>query len=253
MAADFNFGEFSVKFKQTFGDEGVDMRELLIKKSVMKPADFFDNMQQNMQKVASTITPTRELGTVGEFAELFRELDTYPNNLQRVPKKRELQRTNSSILKGNESTDQASPHVSTSNVSLNNISRHVEQRTASEVYKDFRKFQENLRQLKGKVSAQEKPQAALAAMLSQLHNFVQQLEKLMPCELDAPDAFTESEQANLLAIAANMEQLNFLHDNKLSLSQLANPRDSDAAFARLETLVDVLNYTLRQISCYNSI
>ncbi|XP_034481152.1 augmin complex subunit msd5 [Drosophila innubila] len=245
----FDFSEFSSEFDKNFKENAINLKELCITRSIVKPADFFKNLQQHMQDEASQTTPTKKLGTVAEYAELFKVLDTYPSNLQRISKKRELQRANSTILKGNDTTTQDQTTINTSSPSLSlNITRQEDERTAAEVYTDFKNFQQKLRNVYEETAALKNRQSEYMGMINQLQNFTQQLEKLMPGQREAPDAFTASEEANLVGIAENLKQLNYMRTN--SLSKVANPRET--AVARLEILVDILTYTLLQISCYNN-
>lgn len=244
----FNFGEFSSNFDKNFKENAINLKELCITRSVMKPANFFKNLQQHMQDEAAQTTPTKKLGTVAEYAELFKLLDTYSSNLQRVNKKRELQRVNSTILKGNDTTqDQSTINTSSPSLSFNNT-RPEDERTAAEVYTDFKKFQQKLRNVYEDAAALNKLQSEYIGMITHLQHFTQQLEKLMPCEREAPDAFTASEEATLAGIAENLKQLNFMRSN--CASKVINP--GETTIARLEIIVDVLNYTLFQISCYNN-
>lgn len=245
-----DFSEFSSKFSKSFKENAINLKELCITRSIVKPEDFFKNLQKHMQDEARQTTPTKKLGTVPEYAELFKVLDTRPSNLQRVTsKKRELQRAHSTILKGNDSTQDQTTINNTScpSLSLNNT-RQEDERTAAEVYTDFKKFQQKLRSVYEEAAALNEIQSEYMGTITQLQNFTQQLEKLMPCDREAPDAFTASEEASLVGIAENLKQLNHLRSD--CLAKVANPRET--AVARLEVLVDVLTYTLVQISCYNN-
>ncbi|KAL7734013.1 hypothetical protein ACLKA6_011702 [Drosophila palustris] len=244
-----DFSEFSLKFSKNFKENAINLKELCITRSIVKPADFFKNLQKHMQDEASQTTPTKKLGTVAEYAELFKVLDTRPSNLQRVTtKKRELQRANSTILKGNDTTqDQTTINTSSPSLSLNNT-RQEDERTAAEVYTDFKKFQQKLKSVYEEATALNKIQSEYMGMITQLQNFTQQLEKLMPCDREAPNAFTASEEAYLVGIAENLKQLNYMRSD--CMAKVANPRETSVA--RLEVLVDVLTYTLLQISCYNN-
>ncbi|KAH8371050.1 hypothetical protein KR093_006008 [Drosophila rubida] len=242
--ATFNFQEFTRKFYENFKQHDINLKELCITRSVMKTSEFFESMQQQMQEEAAQTTPTKQLGTVAEYAELFKVLDTYPSNLQRstTNKKRELQRVNSSTLKVSDEQSTIN-NSSVSSTTLNNT-RPEDGRKAAEVYGDFKKFQQKLRTIYEEAAALNKGQAAHLQSITQLQQFAQQVEQLLPCEREAPDAFTTSEEAILVGIAENLKQLNDLRSQ--SLVQVASSNDS--ALARLEILVEVLSYTLMQIT-----
>lgn len=247
--ADFDFGKFCTKYRENFPNEP-DLKQLVITRSVMKLGDFYKSLQENLQDEAAQTTPTKNLGTLTDYAELFKVLDTYPSNLQRVPKKREFQRANSSTLKINDTLqDQTAANTSSPSVALSNTLQNDVGPTPAEVYNDFQKLKQKLKKVHEQSAALKKEKSQYLAKVEQLQQFTQQLEKLMPCEREIPDAFTASEEANLLSIAENMKQLNYLRTH--SLSNAADLRDPNAA-ARLEILVDVLNYTLMQITCYNN-
>ncbi|XP_034658472.1 augmin complex subunit msd5 [Drosophila subobscura] len=213
------------------------LKDLCVTKSVMKPKVFFDSLPKMLEEEASTTTPTKDLGTVAEYAELFKVLDEYPSNLQKNPKKRELQRS--------ATLDQLELCES--------MKRLEEQRSAVEVYNEFKGFQKKLAKAYDEAAELEKAESVYAKKLAQLQTFAQQIEKLMPTEGEAPpDAFTADEEQKLLEIAKNMEELNYLRSNSL---QLPNPSDIVAGgslVARLEMFVDVLTFTLMQISSYTA-
>ncbi|EDV96405.1 GH16229 [Drosophila grimshawi] len=210
----------------------------------MKPAGFLKNLEEHMMPKVTMTSPKRELGTVEEYAGLFKAFDTYPTNLQPTTKKRELQRTNSIILKGNDATQDQSA-MSNSSVSLASmVTRLGEQPSITKIFSDFKKFQQKLRQLQDEATPLANTQLMYLSKIAQLETFAQQLEKLMPNEREAPDAFTADEENTLTTIVENMKQLNFLRGH--SLPQV------DPAAPRIEALVDVLNYTLMQITCYNN-
>ncbi|KAH8415671.1 hypothetical protein KR222_008133 [Zaprionus bogoriensis] len=243
--SNINFGKFSAAIQEHFDDK-IDLKQLCITRSVMNLADFSKSLQQNLQEEGAQRTPTKKLGTVAEYADLFKVLDTYPSNLQRVTKKRDLQRANSSTLKSNDTLqDQTVGNLSSPSMTLSSTLPHQGGMTAAEALNDFNKFKQKLRQVYEEQAALRKEQSAYLAKIAQLQQFAQQLEKLMPGMRVSPDAFTASEQANLMAIAENMQQLNYMRDN--SLSSAFDARDTSSA-ARLELLVDVLNYTLKQIT-----
>ncbi|XP_017958140.1 augmin complex subunit msd5 [Drosophila navojoa] len=244
MDENFNFSVFSSKCNEYVQQHPINLKELCITKSVIKTNDFFKSVEAEEAEMAPALS-NKELGTMDEYAELFKVFDTYPTNLQRLPKKRDLQRTNSAILKGNDTIlDQTA--INSSNVSLAPICNRLDdQPSAAKVYSDYKKFQQKLRQAYNEAASLEKEQTKWLAKIAQLEMFVQQLAKLMPCEREAPDAFTAEEQSKLATIAENMMELNYLRAN--SLTQLVNPMDTTG---RQDTFVDVLNYALMQINSF---
>jgi len=252
MENNVDFSRISSKLYQKYAQHVRNLKDVCVSKTVMKPGAFFDSLQQMMEEEAAATTPAKDMGSVSDYAELFRTLEEYPANLQRMPKKRELQRTNSMFLRGaGAAEDSVAMAMNTSNVSLS-LTRLEEQRSAVDVYNDFKAFQRKLAKIYDEAAALDTTDSIYKQKLSQLHGFAQQLEKLMPTGGESPpDAFTSEEQETLLAIASNMEQLNYLRSNSL---QLPNPNEilaNGSLAARLEMFVEVLTYTLLQISSYN--
>ncbi|XP_016993187.3 augmin complex subunit msd5 [Drosophila takahashii] len=253
MENSVDFSRISSKLYQKYPQHVRNLKDVCVSKTVMKPGAFFDSLQQMMEEEAAATTPAKEMGSVAEYAELFRTLEDYPANLQRMPKKRELQRTNSTILRGGGGAEDSSVAMAmnSSNVSLS-LTRLEEHRSAVDVYNDFKAFQRKLAKIYDEAAALDTTESIYKQKLSQLHGFAQQLEKLMPSGAESPpDAFTPEEQEKLMTIAENMEQLNYLRSNSL---QLPNPSEilaNGSLAARLEMFVEVLTYTLLQISSYN--
>ncbi|XP_037720419.1 augmin complex subunit msd5 [Drosophila subpulchrella] len=252
MENNVDFSRISSKLYQKYAQHVKNLKDVCVSKTVMKPGAFFDNLKQMMEEEAAVTTPAKDMGSVADYAELFTTLEEYPANLQRMPKKRELQRTNSTFLRGaGAAEDSVAMAMNTSNVSLS-LTRLEEQRSSVDVYNDFKAFQRKLAKIYDEAAALDTTDSIYKQKLSQLHGFAQQLEKLMPTGGESPpDAFTSEEQETLLAIAANMEQLNYLRSNSL---QLPNPNEilaNGSVAARLEMFVEVLTYTLLQISSYN--
>ncbi|XP_034111458.1 augmin complex subunit msd5 [Drosophila albomicans] len=247
--AEFDFNEFTTKFHKHFKQSDINLKELCITRSVMKMGDAFKSLQQQMQEEVAQTTPTKQLSSVAEYAELFKVLDTYPSNLQRATttqKKREMQRSNSSTLKVNDTQDQSSINNSTAASTTLNNTRPEDERKAAEVYADFKKFQHKLRAVYEEAAALKQAQTAHMNSIAQLQQFAQQLEKLLPsCEREATDAFTASEEASLEAIAENLKQLNYMRSQG-QLAQVTNCNES--ALARVEILVEVLSYTLMKMT-----
>uniref|UniRef100_A0A6P4FF05 Uncharacterized protein LOC108048139 n=1 Tax=Drosophila rhopaloa TaxID=1041015 RepID=A0A6P4FF05_DRORH len=249
MEANVDFSRISSKLYKKYPQHVKNLKDVCVSKTVMKPGEFFDSLQQMMEEEAATTTPSKDLSSVAEYAELFKTLEEYPANLQKVPKKRELQRTNSTILRGPD--ESVATAINTSNVSLS-LTRLEEQRSAVDVYNDFKAFQRKLAKIYDEATALDTTESIYKQKLVQLHGFAQQLEKLMPTDGESPpDAFTLEQQRTLQTIAANMEQLNYLRSNSL---QLPNPTEilaNGSLAARLEMFVEVLTYTLLEISSYN--
>ncbi|XP_017063562.1 augmin complex subunit msd5 [Drosophila eugracilis] len=247
MEANVDFSRISAKLYQKYAQHVRNLKDVCVSKTVMKPGAFFDSLQQMMEEEAAATTPPKDLGSVADYTELFKTLEEYPANLQKITKKRELQRTNSTILRG---VDESAA-INNSNVSLS-LTRLEEQRSAVDVYNDFKVFQRKLAKIYDEAAALDTTESIYKQKLTQLHGFAQQMEKLMPTGGESlPDAFTSEEQEKLLTIAANMEQLNYLRSNNL---QFPNPSEilaHGSPAARLEMLVEVLTYTLLQISSYN--
>ncbi|EDW69374.1 augmin complex subunit msd5 [Drosophila virilis] len=248
MDANFDYSAFTVKCNEYFDQHPINLRELCVTKSVIRANDFFKSLEENIEAETTPTSPGKVLGTVEEYAELFKVFETYPSNLQRQPKKRELHRAGSVIIKGTDAMqDQSAINTSSACLALS-MSRMEQESSAAQVYKDYKNFQQKLRQVFNEASALEGEQSVYLDKIAQLEIFAQQLEKLMPSQREAPDAFTAEEASKLNAIAENMKQLNYLRSH--SLSPVLNPMDTTVA--RLETLVEVLNYTLTQISCFST-
>ncbi|XP_017059908.1 augmin complex subunit msd5 [Drosophila ficusphila] len=249
METNVDFSQISAKLYQKYPQNVRNLKDVCVNKTVMKPGAFFDSLQKMMDEEAATTTPAKDLGSVAEYAELFKTLEEYPANLQRMPKKRELQRTNSTILRGADE----SVAINTSNVSLS-LTRLEEQRSAVDVYNDFKSFQRKLTKIYDEAASITSTESMYKQKLAQLHGFAQQLEKLMPSSNESPPgAFTLEEHKKLETIASNMEQLNYLRSNSL---QLPNPIEilaNGSLAARPEMFVEVLTYTLLQISSYNMV
>lgn len=246
MDENFNFTVFSAKCNKYIKENPINLRELCITKSVIKTNDFLKGVEAEEAEMAPAMS-NKELGTMDEYAELFKVFETYPTNLQRLPKKRDLQRTNSAIIKGTDAIQDQTAINSSSVTPALSCSRVDEQQSASKVFNDYKKFQQKLRQAYNEAASLEKEQSKWLAKIAQLEMFVQQLAKLMPREREVPNALTPEEQSKLAAIAENMKELNYLRAN--SLTQLADPVD---AAGRQDTFVDVLNYALMQISSFCS-
>ncbi|KAH8234946.1 hypothetical protein KR032_006249 [Drosophila birchii] len=255
MKTEVDFGTIAAKVYRNYGQHLKNLKDCCVAKTVMKPPAFFENLQLMLEEETATMTPPKDLGSVAEYAELFKTLEEYPTNLQKMPKKRgELQRANSTLLRSTETSTAAqadqSTAINTSNVSLS-MTRLEEQPSAVEVYKDFRAFQRKLEKIYEETAALDTMESVYKQKLAQIHGFAQQVEKLMPTGGDAPpDAFSADQQEKLLALAANMEELNYLCSNTLPLP---NPSELMANGARLEMFVDVLTYALMQISSYNMV
>ncbi|XP_030385768.1 augmin complex subunit msd5 [Scaptodrosophila lebanonensis] len=253
-----DFSVCAAKLNEKYLHHARSLKDICFTKSVMKPTVFFESLQEEMQTIASRNNKqeAKEQSTVEDYAELFKIFEEYPTNLQKAPKKRDLQRTNSSILKGPGAPDASSVDISTAgviNVSASLcLTRSDEQRSASEVYMDFKKFQQKLRRVYEEATSADKAQDAYLAKVGELRTFAQQLEKLMPAERDAQDAFTTEEEAMLTTIAENMQQLNYLRENSLYIQSPNEIATGGNTIARLESLIEVLTYTLMQIGCYNN-
>ncbi|XP_033158016.1 augmin complex subunit msd5 [Drosophila mauritiana] len=249
METNVDFSSISTKLYRKYAQHVRNLKDVCVSKTVMKPGAFFDSLQQMMEEEAAATTPPRDLSSVADYAELFKTLEEYPANLQKIHKKRDLQRTNSTLLRG--ADESVAMGINTSNVSLS-LTRLEEQRSAVDVYNDFKGFQRKLAKIYDEAAALDTTESIYKQKLTQLHGFAQQLEKLMPTGGESPpDAFTSEQQEKLLTIAANMEQLNYLRSNSL---QLPNPDEilaTGSLAARLEMFVEVLTYTLLQVSSYN--
>lgn len=255
MENEVDFSIVSSKLYRNYGQHVKNLKDCCVSKTVMKPPAFFDNLQRMLDEETATMTPPKDLGSVAEYAELFKTLEEYPANLQKMPKKRgELQRANSTLLRGAEaSTADQSAAINTSNISLS-MTRLEEQPSAVEVYKEFRAFQRKLEKIYDETAALDTTESIYKQKLVQLQGFAQQLEKLMPTGGDAPpDAFSADQQEKLLALAANMEQLNYLRSNSLPLPNPSELMANGSVAARLEMFVEVLTYALMQISSYNMV
>ncbi|KAH8255251.1 hypothetical protein KR038_007532 [Drosophila bunnanda] len=256
METKLDFGTIASKLYRNYGQHLKNLKDCCVSKTVMKPPAYFENLQLMLDEETAAMTPPNDLGSVAEYAELFKTLEEYPANLQKIPKKRgELQRANSTLLRGTEAStatqaDQSTA-INTSNISLS-MTRLEEQPSAVEVYKDFRAFQRKLEKIYEEIAALDTTESIYKKKLVQLNGFAQQLEKLMPTGGDAPpDAFSADQQEKLLALAANMEQLNYLRSNSLPLPNPSEIMANGSVAARLEMFVEVLTYALMQISSYN--
>ncbi|XP_043648963.1 augmin complex subunit msd5 [Drosophila teissieri] len=249
METNVDFSKISSKLYRKYAQHVRNLKDVCVSKTVMKPGAFFDSLQQMMDEEAAATTPPRDLTSVADYAELFKTLDEYPANLQKMPKKKELQRTNSTLLRG--ADESVAMGINTSNVSLS-LTRLEEQRSAVDVYNDFKGFQRKLAKIYDEAAALDTTESIYKQKLIQLHGFAQQLEKLMPTGGESPqDAFTLEHQEKLVAIAASMEQLNYMRSNSLHLPDPNEILASGSLAARLEMFVEVLTYTLLQVSSYN--
>ncbi|KAH8303660.1 hypothetical protein KR018_009778 [Drosophila ironensis] len=244
-----DFGKLSSKLYGNYSQLALSLKELCVSKSVIKPPAFFESLQRQIDDEARNTTPSQDLGSVADYAELFRALDEYPANLQKShPKKRELQRANSTFLKGADADVTA--NLNTSNLSLS-MSRLEEQRSAVEIYGDFKGFQRKLAKVYEEAAALDTIETIQTDKLAQIRGFAQQLEKLLPSGEGSPtEAFTAAEQETLLAIAANMEQLNYLRSHSPQMPNLGEIVANGSLAARLEMYVEVLSYALMQISIF---
>ncbi|EDW33072.1 GL16072 [Drosophila persimilis] len=129
MEANTDFSQFCAKLKnENYVKHVKALRDLCVTKSVMKPTTFFESLPKMMEEEAAKAPPNKELGTVADYAELFKSLDEYPSNLQKIPKKRETQRAAS--LEQPELAE--------------GMKRLEEHRSAAEVYNEFKGFQRKL-------------------------------------------------------------------------------------------------------------
>ncbi|XP_001352448.2 augmin complex subunit msd5 [Drosophila pseudoobscura] len=238
MEANTDFSQFCAKLKnENYVKHVKALRDLCVTKSVMKPTTFFESLPKMMEEEAAKVPPSKELGTVADYAELFKSLDEYPSNLQKIPKKRETQRAAS--LEQPELAE--------------GMKRLEEHRSAAEVYNEFKGFQRKLAKAYEEAAALQKEEAVYIKKLAQLQTFSQQIEKLMPTEAEAPpDAFTADEEQKLMAIAESMKQLNYLRSNRLQLPHPSDVLAGGSLVARLEMFVEVLTFTLMQICSYTA-
>ncbi|XP_022219569.2 augmin complex subunit msd5 [Drosophila obscura] len=237
-ANQIDFDQFCAKLKnEKYVKHVKSLKDLCVTKTVMKPTAFFESLPKMLQEEASKTTPNKELGSVADYAELFRSLEEYPCNLQKNPKKRELQRA--ATLDQTEQSEY--------------MKRLEDQRSAVEVYNEFKGFQRKLAKAFEEAVDLEQAETVYIKKLGQLQTFAQQIEKLMPTEAEPPpDAFTADEEQTLLAIAASMRDLNYLRSNSLQLPSPSDIVAGGSLVARLEMFVKVLTGTLMQISVYNA-
>ncbi|EDV39497.1 uncharacterized protein Dana_GF10063 [Drosophila ananassae] len=252
METKLDFGKISSRLYGNYSHLAKTLKERCVVKTVMKPPAFFDSLERMMDEEAKVVTPSKDLGSVPDYVELFKTLDEYPANLQKIqPKRRELQRANSTLLRSVDTLADQSSALNSSNISLS-MTRLEEHRSAVEVYSDFKAFQRKLAKIYDEAAALDKTESIYKDKLAQLHGFAQQLEKLLPTNADSlPDAFSPADQEKLLAIAENMEQLNYMRSHSLQLPNASEIAATGSLAARLEMFVEVLNYTLLQISSYN--
>ncbi|KAH8379631.1 hypothetical protein KR009_006252 [Drosophila setifemur] len=256
METQVDFGKISSRLYGNYAQLAKNLKEQCVSKTVMKPPAFFLSLQRMMEEEEKTTSPSKDMDVV-DCADLFRTLDEYPQNLQKIhhpTKKRELQRANSMFLKSADATADQSTALNTSNVSLS-MSRLEEQRSAVELYGEFKVFQRKLAKIYNEAAALDTAEGIYKDKLAQIHGFAQQLEKLLPTGSHShlPDAFTPDDESKLLAIAENMEQLNYLRSHRLQLPNPAEILASGSVAARLEMLVEVLTYALMEISSCNLI
>uniref|UniRef100_UPI003FA615FF Augmin complex subunit msd5,Green fluorescent protein,Glutathione S-transferase class-mu 26 kDa isozyme n=1 Tax=Drosophila melanogaster TaxID=7227 RepID=UPI003FA615FF len=196
METNVDFSSISSKLYRKYAQHVRNLKDVCVSKTVMKPGAFFDSLQQMMEEEAAATTPPRDLSSVADYAELFKTLEEYPANLQKMPKKRELQRTNSTLLRG--ADESVAMGINTSNVSLS-LTRLEEQRSAVDVYNDFKGFQRKLAKIYDEAAALDTTESIYKQKLTQLHGFAQQLEKLMPTGLSGENLYFQGGSAGSAA------------------------------------------------------
>jgi len=84
MENNVDFSRISSKLYQKYAQHVRNLKDVCVSKTVMKPGAFFDSLQQMMEEEAAATTPAKDMGSVSDYAELFRTLEEYPANLQRT-------------------------------------------------------------------------------------------------------------------------------------------------------------------------
>lgn len=202
---------------------------------------FIDEKYDGEPKVA----PTIEL-----FAEVFKKLDDFPANLQKLKKHAPIrERLNSNISKSSPTLNDSSSYVGNkeNSASLLNLNKFDDVPTASETLKTFIKFQKELKQLNAEISRQDVEEEYIAK-LKQLAAFSQQLEKLLPTERVGRSALTEKEEVILEDVVNRMDDLNFIRNhNDISRQQNHSLNNTTR---KLEDLVDILSHCLITLNTF---
>lgn len=243
-----DFSEISKKIHKNHNEHEKNIKEHRVKTSIMNLSDFYDAYQREVKEINSEITPSKDNPSVSDFADIFKAFEEYPSNLskpKRMPTKEQQQRMNCTMAR-DMSIMINSREQSPSMTSLQNIMRNAaELPSASEIYNDFKKFQQKLAQFLQETQQQECAKS-YEKKLDQLCAFGKQLEKLCPTVSNTEQAFTSEEEAKLQTILANLEELNYIRENQEIFTN-GTPTVSTQS-ARTESFMNLITYLLNTVS-----
>ncbi|XP_012155960.1 augmin complex subunit msd5 [Ceratitis capitata] len=245
---DINFTEISKNIYKNHNEHEKNITGNRVKTSLISLSDFYGGYQEEVKKINSEITPSKDDPAVADFADIFKAFDEYPSNLhkpKRLPTKEQQQRMNCTMAR-DMTIMINSREQSPSSTSAQNIARSLsELPSAGEIYNDFRKFQQKLAQFLSEAEQQECTKV-YEEKLGQLCAFGKQLEKLRPTTHNIEQAFNSDEEKKLQSILASLEDLNYIRENQeiFSTSGLA----TNAQSTRTDSFMNLITYLLNTVS-----
>ncbi|XP_054733821.1 augmin complex subunit msd5 [Anastrepha obliqua] len=243
-----DFEELSKHIYKNYKEHEKNIKENRVKTSIISLSDFYEGYQREIKEINSEITPSRDNPKVTDFADIFKTFEEYPSNLQkpkRQPTREQLQRMNSTTAR-DMTIMISSSEQSPCSTSLQNLIRSTaELPSASEIYTDFRKFQQKLAQFLAEVEQHECVKS-YESKLDQLCAFGKQLEKLRPTTNNSGPAFTEQEEIKLQAILTHLEQLNYIRENQEIFSN--GTLTVNGQSARSESFMNLITYLFNTVS-----
>lgn len=243
-----DFSEISKNIYKNHNEHEKNIKEHRVKTSIINLSGFYDDYEREVKEINSEITPSKDNPTVSDFADIFKAFEYYPSNLhkpKRQPTKDQQQRMNYTMAR-DMTIMVNSREQSPGNTSLQNIMRSTaELPSASEIYNDFKKFQQKLKQYLNETQQQECAKQ-YEMKLDQLCAFGKQLEKLCPTVINTEQAFTPEEEMKLQAILANLEELNYIRENQEIFTSGAPTVNAQSA--RTESFMNLITYLLNTVS-----
>ncbi|XP_067612732.1 augmin complex subunit msd5 [Eurosta solidaginis] len=242
-----NFEEISKNIYKNYKEHERRIKENWVKTSVISMSDLYDGYQQEIKEINSEITPSKDNPTVADFADIFKAFDEYPANLQKPKRQTTTQQQRMNCTMARDITLMTnSREQSPCSTSLQNMIRSAaELPTATEIYNDFRKFQQKFAQFLSETQEQEGTKA-YEKRLDQLCAFGKQLEKLRPTSKNVVAAFTDEEEKKLQSILINLEELNFIRENQEVFSNGAPTITGQSA--RTDSFMNLITYLLNTVS-----
>nr|XP_014097316.1 augmin complex subunit msd5 [Bactrocera oleae] len=244
-----DFSQISKHIYKNHNEHERNIKEYRVKTSIINLSGFYENYQREVKEINSEITPSKDNPTVADFADIFKAFEEYPSNLhkpKRLPTKEQQQRMNCTMARDMTimvNTREQSP----CSTSLQNIMRTAaELPSASEIYNDFKKFQQKLIQFLNETQQQDVSALSYEKKLDQLCAFGKQLEKLCPTVNDTKQAFTHEEERKLQSILANLEELNYIRENQEIFTNGAPTVNAQSA--RTDSFMNLITYLLNTVS-----